>query len=86
MADRNDRTHVKDTKDPTQVLHPVSNGLIVALSVEKSRDRVSSAPFDDVPLDLGHSPAVGGPLRKSPHVGTAGSAYIVNRSIALRTG
>ena len=85
MTKRSGRTHLKDMKNPVQVQPPSSDRLIVVLPVETSRDRISFTPLDDVPLDLGHSPAIEGFVGKSFDVDIAGSTHIVNCSIALRT-
>jgi len=51
-------THIEDMKDPVEVQLPGSDRLLIILRVEKSRDRISLAPLDNVSLDLGHSPEV----------------------------
>ena len=84
MINRSDRTHVKDTKNPVQVRPPSSDRLIVVLLVETSRDRISFTPLDDVPLDLGYSPAIECFVSKLSHADVTGSTHIVNCSIALR--
>ena len=45
-------------KDPIEVQPPGRDRLLIVLGVEESRDRISFTPLDDVPLDLGHSPAI----------------------------
>ena len=72
-------------KNLVQVQPPGSDRLIVVLLVETSRDRISFTPLDDVPLDLGYSPAIESSVSKSPCLSVTGSAYIVNCAIALRT-
>ena len=51
-------TYVEDVKDPSEVLPPTRNHIFVDLRMENSRDHISFALVDDLPLDLGHSPAV----------------------------
>ena len=72
-------THVKDVKDPVEVQPPGGDCLFVALRVEKTTDRISFAPaLDDVPLDLGHSPAVEISVSESPNVHIVGSTHVAN--------
>ena len=52
---------------------------------EWSGEHTSFAPFDNVLLDLGHRPAIAGPVSKLPNVRIPRSTHVVNRSIALRT-
>jgi len=85
LSYRNDRTHVKDMKNPLQIQLPGSNLFIVAHSAEISKDRISFTPFDDVPLDLIHSPTIKSSVSESHGVCIAGSTYAVNCSIASRT-
>ena len=53
-----DSTHVEDVKDPVEVLPPGHNHVFVGLRMEDSRNRMSFALVDDLPLNLGHSPAI----------------------------
>ena len=46
-------------KNPAEVRPPAGDCLFIALRVEMSRDRTSFALFDEVPLDLSHSTAIG---------------------------
>ena len=53
-----DLTYVEDVKDPSEVLPPTRNRIFVDLRMEDPRDRMSFTLVNDLPLDLGHSPAV----------------------------
>ena len=80
------RTHVEDMKDPVEVRFPGGNHLLIILRVEMSRDHISLAPLHDVPLDLGHSPAIeSSAVSEIPDVCIAGSTHTVNCSIASTT-
>jgi hypothetical protein len=46
-------------KDPIELQLPTGDFFLVVLRMEKSRDRVPSAPFDDLPLDLPYGSVVG---------------------------
>ena len=69
-------------KDPIEVLAPSRNCIFVCLRVEDSRDRMSLALVDDLPLDLGYSPAVEILVSELLDVDIAGSTHIVSCSIA----
>ena len=45
-------------KDPDEVQPPGSDRLLIILRVEKSRNCISFALFDDLPLDPRHGPEV----------------------------
>ena len=62
--DRVDGTYVKDKKDPVEVFVPSDNHFLIVLRMEKSRECAPPAPFDDLPLDLRHSPAIKGIVSK----------------------
>ena len=51
-----DGTHVEDTKNSLEVQIPGRDRLFIVPRVIESRDRIPSAPLDDVPLDLVHNP------------------------------
>ena len=53
---RSGGTHVKGTKDPIKVQPPGSNRFFIVFCMIASRDQIPFTPFDDVPLNLGHSP------------------------------
>ena len=53
-----DRTYVEDVKDSIEIQLPASNLLLIVLRVEQSRDRISSALLDDLPLNFGHSSTI----------------------------
>ena len=55
----NDGTYVENLKDPVEVQPPCSNLVFIVLCVQMSRNHVSFALLDDLPLDLRHSPEVG---------------------------
>jgi hypothetical protein len=69
-------------EDPVEILPPGCNHIFVVLRVEGSGDRMLVTLVNDIPLDLGHSPAietfVSGPL----NVWVTGSTYVVSCSIA----
>ena len=82
---KSDGTHVKDMKDPVEIQFPGGDGLLIVRRVDKSGDRVPSALFDDLPLDLCYSPAIKNVVRTSPKVFITGLAHVVNCAIASRT-
>jgi len=45
-------------KHPVEVQLPSSNRFLVIFCVEKSGDYIPPALFDDLPLNLGHGPAI----------------------------
>ena len=55
-------------QDPVEVQPPGRGRLPVVLRVKKSRGHVPFTPLDDIPLDLGHSPAVVGLVGEPPGV------------------
>jgi len=55
---RSGRTYVEDKKYPVELHLPTSNGVLIILCMEQSRDRVPPILFDDPPLDLCRSPAI----------------------------
>ena len=82
---RSDGTHIEDEKDPVEVQPPGCDRLFIVLRVEKSRDRISFAPLDDIPLDLSHSPAIASLVSELPKVHIPGSTHVVNSPIASNT-
>jgi len=80
-----ERTHVKDLKDPVQVQPPGRNRFLIALRVEHPREPISFTLLCDVPLDLGHSPTIGGFVSESTSVCDAGQTHIANCPIASNT-
>jgi hypothetical protein len=73
-------------KDPVEVRPPGGDRLFVALRMEKSRDRISFTPLDDLPLDLCHSPAIETTVSKSCTKSVfAGFTDVVNCPIASST-
>ena len=76
------RTHVEDMKDPIEVQSPGRDRLFIILRVEHPRQPVSFTPLFDVPLDLGHGPAIESLVSEWPGVCIAGSTHVVNRPIA----
>lgn len=57
-------THVEDTTNLVEIQHPGGDGLPVVLRMEKPKDCISFTAFDDIPLDLGHGPAIKSLVRK----------------------
>ena len=62
------RTYIEDAKNPVEVLPPSGDRLLVILRVQKSRDCTSFAHLDDLPLDLGQSPAIVTSVSGSPGI------------------
>jgi len=81
-----DGTHIEDVKDPVEVQPPGGDHLLIILRVEMSRDCISLARLDEVPLYLGHSPAIESLVSELPDTGVTGPTHVVNRSIASNTG
>ena len=82
---KGDGTHVEDVKDPVEVQFPGGDRFFIARRMDESRDRVPLALFDDLPLDLCHSPAIKSVVSELPKVGITGSTHVINCSIASRT-
>jgi len=53
-------------KDPVEAQPPSGDGLLVILRMEKPRDRVPSAPFDDFPFYLRHGTATKSIIMSEP--------------------
>ena len=49
-------------KDPVEIQPPGRDRIFISPRVDSSRDCVPFALLDDVPLDFGHSPAIGSPV------------------------
>ena len=77
-----DLTHIEGVKDPVEILPPTRNHIFVPLRVEGSRDRTSFTLVDDLPLDLGHSPAIETLVSEPLSGRAAGSTYVVSCWIA----
>ena len=58
MHNRTHLTHIEDMKDLEKVTPPSNNLVLVALRVESPGGYVPLALLDDIPLDLGHCPAM----------------------------
>ena len=56
VIQKNERTHIEDSKNSVEVRLPASDRLFFILHVIASGDCIPLAPFDDVPLDLGCHP------------------------------
>lgn len=64
---------------------PGGDCLFVVLRVVIPRKRMPFAPFDDITLDLGHSPAVEGLVYKSSNMCAASSTHVASDPTASRT-
>ena len=53
-----DGTHVENMKEPIQIRFPPCYLVLVVLGMDKSRDRISFALLDDIPLNRRHSSVV----------------------------
>ena len=73
-----EKTHLKDTTDLIQTLHPGSDHLLILLLVEELGDRTPLAPLDYVLLDVGHDPAIENSVSTSSDVYVARSTHVVN--------
>ena len=82
---KGDRTHVEDVKDPVEVQFPGPDRILIARRMDKSRDRVSLALLDDIPLNLRHSPAIKSVVSELPKACITGLTYVVNCPIASHT-
>ena len=51
-------THVKDKTNFIELQPPGSNGIVVVLRMEGSREHIPFASFDYVTLDPSHDPAI----------------------------
>lgn len=72
-------------KDSVELQPPGGDRILVGLRVEESRDSVPFTPLDDLPLDLGHSPAIETLVREWPSGCIAGQTHMVNCPIASNT-
>ena len=77
---------MKDVKYPVEIHSPGTDRLSVIVRVEESSGQVLFATLDDLPLDLGRSPAIEILVSGLPGVGTAGPTHAVNCPIASNTG
>ena len=78
-------THVEHMKDLVEFQPPGDNCHFIVLRVEISRDYVPFTPLDDVPLNLGHNPAIESPISASPGMSITGPTHVLNCSIASNT-
>jgi len=60
----NDKTHVKDVKNPVQVQLPGGDRLLVVLRIGKSRHQIPSTFLDDPLLDPCHGSAIEGAVNR----------------------
>ena len=65
-------------EDPVEVQLPSGNRFLVVLRMQKSRDCVPSAPFDDLPLDPRHGSAIKSVIGKLYKPRSIGLTHIVN--------
>ena len=80
------QTYVEDAKDPSKVLLPTGNLVLVTLCEDESGDHTPFAMLDDIPLDPCDHPAIETPVSGSPGVCIIGPAHSVRSPIASRTG
>ena len=86
MLYRIDGTYVEDMKDPSEVLLPGGNFILVGLRVKESRYCISFALFYDLPPHLGHGPTISEAVISGMHrVRISGPAHVVSCSIAPST-
>ena len=72
-------------KDPVEVQFPSPDRILIARRMDNSRDRVPLPLFDDLPLDLCHSPAIKSVVSELPNMCITSLAHVVNCPIASRT-
>jgi hypothetical protein len=75
---RNEQAYVEDVKDPVQLQLPTGDRLLVVPCMEKSRDHVPSALFDDLLLDLRHSSATKSAICELSKLCITGLTHVVN--------
>jgi len=51
-------THIEDMKGPVEVQFPSSDHFLIVLCMKQPGGYVPPAPFDDLALNLGYSPAM----------------------------
>jgi len=73
-------------KVSVEVHSPFTDRLSIIVRVQEPSDNVLFAPLDDLPLDLGRSPAIEVLVSGLPDVYIAGSTHVVNCPIASNTG
>jgi hypothetical protein len=72
-------------KNPVEVQLPSGDRILIILRMEKSRDCVPSALFDDLPLDLRDSSAVKSVVSELSKLCITHLTHIVNWFIASHT-
>ena len=72
-------------KDPVEIQLPSRDSILIVCCVDDSGDRVPLALFDDLPLDLCHSPVIKSIVSELSKVNVSGLTHVVNCSIASRT-
>ena len=72
-------------KDPVEVQPPGRDHIPIVLCVEESSDHIPLTPLGDLPLDLGHSPAIECFVSELPGVLILSSTHVVNCPIASDT-
>jgi len=72
-------------KDPVEFCPPSGNRLLITLRMEQSSNSVPPAAFDDLPLDLRHSPAIKTVVGEPSKPPIIGLTHVVNWFIASHT-
>ena len=72
-------------KDPVEIQPPGRDRLFITLRVEHPGDPIPFTLLDDALLDLSHSPSIGNLVNGWPGIRIAGSAHVVNCTIASNT-
>ena len=86
MTNGTKQTHVEDAKDPSKVLLPTGNLVLVTLCEDESGNHMPFAMPDDLPMDPCHHSAIETPVSGSSDVCTVGLAHLVRSPIASKTG
>jgi hypothetical protein len=84
-SERSKRSHVKDMEDPVEFQSPSGNYVFIVLRMEKARNWVTLALFDDIPLDLRYGPAIKRVVSQPSQPCTTGSTHVVSWFIASHT-
>ena len=78
-------THAENMKNPVEVRLPTDNRLLVIPRMKKSRDCVTSALLDDLPLYFRDSPVIQNMVGRTRNRYIAGSTHAINWFIASHT-
>ena len=86
MPNRTDLTYVEGIKNPIKVRPPCGDRILIILHTVRSGERIPFTIFDDLLLDLRHSPVIKSIVGELSKSCTTGLTYVLSCVIASRTG